>query len=208
MIKTILKRTLLLLMSWLISSDLFSQNVFGEKLDFKFAGSNYSPMVKVFPDKNRITLSLYDTAKKIAIRQNILFENLPLGRYLSFYNTIGLLNDGNDNLYLFDFIENKKYSYTGQYNRYNEGIAVGKYNPILKKNVLTIIDENLNLINTLNLEIKPNSKEFWLLQLEDTDVINGRVALLKCVKQDVDNSKNIYHTYEYDALKNKMKRIK
>ena len=208
MIKTIMKGTLLLLLIWLFSSKSFSQSVFGEKLDYKFTGINYSPAVKVFPDKNRITLSLYDAANKIVIRQNILFENLPLGRYLSFYNSIGLLNDGNDNLYLFDFIENKKYSYTGQYNRYNEGIAVGKYNPILKKNVLTIIDENLDLINTLNLDIKPNSKEFWILQLEGTDVINGRVALLKCVKQDVDNSKNIYHNYEYDALKNTIKIIK
>ena len=159
-------------------------------------------------ENDRITLTLYKSDNNIAIRQNILFENLPLGRYLSFYNSIGLLNDGNDNLFLFDFIENKKYSYDGQYNRYNEGIAVGKYNPILKKNVLNIIDEKLNLIKSFTLDVKPNSKEFWVLVTEGTDVMKGKVVLLKCVKQDVDNSKNIYYTYEYDTLKNIIKRIK
>ena len=203
-----MKAPIMLLLSLIFSSELSSQSVFGEKLDYKFAGSNYSPAAKVFTDKDRVTLTLYDNDNKIAIRQNVLFENLPLGRYLSFYNSIGLLNDGNDNLFLFDFIENKKFSYDGQYNRYNEGIAVGKYNPILKKNVLKIIDENLNLIKSLTLDIKPNSKEYWILVLEGTDVINGKVALMKCVKQDRDNSKNIYHTYEYDALKNTIKRIK
>jgi hypothetical protein len=203
-----MKATLTILLSLIFSSELFSQSVFGEKLDYKFAGSNYSPAVKVFTDKDRVTLTLYDNDNKIAIRQNILFENLPLGRYLSFYNSIGLLNDGNDNLFLFDFIENKKYPYDGQYNRYNEGIAVGKFNPILKKNVLKIIDENLNLIKSLTLDIKPNSKEYWVLVLEGTDVIKGKVSLLKCVKQEVDNSKNIYHSYEYDVLENSIKRIK
>jgi hypothetical protein len=203
-----MKETLTILLSLIFSSELFSQSVFGEKLDYKFAGSNYSPAVKVFTDKDRVTLTLYDNDNKIAIRQNILFENLPLGRYLSFYNSIGLLNDGNDNLFLFDFIEIKKYPYDGQYNRYNEGIAVGKYNPILKKNVLKIIDENLNLIKSLTLDIKPNSKEYWVLVLEGTDVIKGKVSLLKCVKQEVDNSKNIYHSYEYDVLENSIKRIK
>jgi hypothetical protein len=203
-----MKAILTLLLSLIFSSELFSQSVFGEKIDYKFAGSNYSPAVKVFTDKDRVTLTLYDNDNKIAIRQNILFENLPLGRYLSFYNCIGLLNDGNDNLFLFDFIENKKYSYDGQYNRYNEGMAVGRYNPILKKNVLRIIDENLNLFKSLTLDIKPNSKEYWVLVLEGTDVFNGKVALLKCVKQEVDNSKNIYHSYEYDVLKNSIKRIK
>ena len=202
-----MKTILILLLSFIYTSELFSQSVFGEKLDYKFSGSNYSPAVKVFTDKDRVNLTLYDLDNKIVIRQNILFENLPLGRYLSFYNSIGLLNDSNDNLFLFDFIENKKYSYDGQYNRYNEGMAVGKFNPILKKNVLKIIDENLNLTKTLNLEIKPNSKEYWILVLEGTDVMNGKVALLKCVKQDPDNSKNIYHTYEYDVLKNNIKRI-
>ena len=203
-----MKATLTILLSLIFSSELFSQSVFGEKLDYKFSGSNYSPAVKVFTDKDRVTLTLYDNDNKIAIRQNILFENLPLGRYLSFYNSIGLLNDGNDNLFLFDFIEIKKYPYDGQYNRYNEGIAVGKYNPILKKNVLKIIDENLNLIKSLTLDIKPNSKEYWVLVLEGTDVIKGKVSLLKCVKQEVDNSKNIYHSYEYDVLENSIKRIK
>ncbi|NDE10627.1 MAG: hypothetical protein EBZ95_08690 [Chitinophagia bacterium] len=203
-----MKATLTILLSLIFSSELFSQSVFGEKLDYKFAGSNYSPAVKVFTDKDRVTLTLYDNDNKIAIRQNILFENLPLGRYLSFYNSIGLLNDGNDNLFLFDFIEIKKYPYDGQYNRYNEGIAVGKFNPILKKNVLKIIDENLNLIKSLTLDIKPNSKEYWVLVLEGTDVIKGKVSLLKCVKQEVDNSKNIYHSYEYDVLENSIKRIK
>jgi len=203
-----MKATLTILLSLIFSSELFSQSVFGEKLDYKFAGSNYSPAVKVFTDKDRVTLTLYDNDNKIAIRQNILFENLTLGRYLSFYNSIGLLNDGNDNLFLFDFIEIKKYPYDGQYNRYNEGIAVGKFNPILKKNVLKIIDENLNLIKSLTLDIKPNSKEYWVLVLEGTDVIKGKVSLLKCVKQEVDNSKNIYHSYEYDVLENSIKRIK
>jgi len=203
-----MKATLTILLSLIFSSELFSQSVFGEKLDYKFAGSNYSTAVKVFTDKDRVTLTLYDNDNKIAIRQNILFENLPLGRYLSFYNSIGLLNDGNDNLFLFDFIEIKKYPYDGQYNRYNEGIAVGKFNPILKKNVLKIIDENLNLIKSLTLDIKPNSKEYWVLVLEGTDVIKGKVSLLKCVKQEVDNSKNIYHSYEYDVLENSIKRIK
>jgi len=203
-----MKTTLTILLSLIYSSELFSLSVFGEKLDYKFAGSNYSPAVKVFTDKDRVTLTLYDNDNKIAIRQNILFENLPLGRYLSFYNSIGLLNDGNDNLFLFDFIEIKKYPYDGQYNRYNEGIAVGKFNPILKKNVLKIIDENLNLIKSLTLDIKPNSKEYWVLVLEGTDVIKGKVSLLKCVKQEVDNSKNIYHSYEYDVLENSIKRIK
>jgi len=203
-----MKATLTILLSLIFSSELFSQSVFGEKLDYKFSGSNYSPAVKVFTDKDRVSLTLYDNDNKIAIRQNILFENLPLGRYLSFYNSIGLLNDGNDNLFLFDFIEIKKYPYDGQYNRYNEGIAVGKYNPILKKNVLKIIDENLNLIKSLTLDIKPNSKEYWILVLEGTDVIKGKVSLLKCVKQDADNSKNIYHSYEYDVLTNTIKRTK
>ena len=112
-----MKATLTILLSLIFSSELFSQSVFGEKLDYKFAGSNYSPAVKVFTDKDRVTLTLYDNDNKIAIRQNILFENLPLGRYLSFYNSIGLLNDGNDNLFLFDFIEIKKYPYDCQYNR-------------------------------------------------------------------------------------------
>jgi len=203
-----MKATLTILLSLIFSSELFSQSVFGEKLDYKFAGSNYSPAVKVFTDKDRVTLTLYDNDNKIAIRQNILFENLPLGRYLSFYNSIGLLNDGNDNLFLFDFIEIKKYPYDGQYNRYNEGIAVGKFNPILKKNVLNIIDEKLNLFKSLTLDIKPNSKEYWILVLEGTDVIKGKVSLLKCVKQDADNSKNIYHSYEYDVLTNTIKRTK
>ncbi len=203
-----MKAILTLLLSLIFSSEIFSQNVFGEKLNYKFSGSHYSPAVKVVSEKDRITLTLFDSANNIAIRQNILFENLPLGRYLSFHNSIGLLNDGNDNLFLFDFIENKKYSYDGQYNRYNEGIAVGKYNPILKKNVLKIIDENLNLIKSFTLDIKPNSKEFWVLMLEGTDVMKGKVALLKCVKQNQDNSKNVYHTYEYDALENTIKRIK
>jgi hypothetical protein len=78
----------------------------------------------------------------------------------------------------------------------------------LKKNVLKIIDENLNLIKSLTLDIKPNSKEYWVLVLEGTDVIKGKVSLLKCVKQEVDNSKNIYHSYEYDVLENSIKRIK
>jgi hypothetical protein len=203
-----MKATLTLLLSLIFLSELFSQSVFGEKLDYKFSGNHYSPAAKVVSEKDRITLTLFDSANNIAIRQNILFENLPLGRYLSFYNSIGLLNDGNDNLFFFDFIENKKYSYDGQYNRYNEGIAVGKYNPILKKNVLKIIDENLNLFESLTLDIKPNSKEFWVLMLEGTDIMKGKVALLKCVKQNQDNSKNVYHTYEYDALKNTIKRIK
>jgi hypothetical protein len=203
-----MKAILTLLLSLIFSSEISSQSVFGEKLDYKFAGSHYSPAAKVVSEKDRITLTLFDSANNVAIRQNILFENLPLGRYLSFYNSIGLLNDGNDNLFLFDFIENKKYSYNGQYNRYNEGIAVGRYNPILKKNVLKIIDENLNLIKSLTLDIKPNSKEYWVLVLEGTDVFNGKVALLKCVKQDVDNSKNIYHSFEYDVLKNKIIRLK
>ncbi len=203
-----MKGILTLILSLIFSSEIFTQSVFGEKLDYKFAGSHYSPAAKVVSEKDRITFTLFDSANNIAIRQNILFENLPLGRYLSFYNSIGLLNDGNDNLFLFNFIENKKYSYDGQYNRYNEGIAVGKYNPILKKNVLKIIDENLNLFESLTLNIKPNSKEFWILMLEGTDVIKGKVALLKCVKQNQDNSKNVYHTYEYDALKNTIKRIK
>ena len=203
-----MKAILTVLLSLIFSSEIFSQSVFGEKLDYKFSGSHYSPAVKVVSEKDRITLTLFDSANNIAIRQNILFENLPLGRYLSFYNSIGLLNDGNDNLFLFDFIENKKYSYDGQYNRYNEGIAVGRYNPILKKNVLKTIDENLNLIKSFTLDIKPNSKEFWVLMLEGTDVMKGKVALLKCVKQNQDNSKNVYHTYEYDALENTIKRIK
>lgn len=203
-----MKATLTLLLSLIFSSELFSQSVFGEKLDYSFAGNHYSPVVKVFPEKNRITLTLFGNENKIIIRQNTLFENLPLGRYLSFFNSIGLLNDTNDNLFLFDFIENKKYPYDGQYNRYNEGIAVGKFNPILKKNVLKIIDENLNLIKSLTLDIKPNSKEYWVLVLEGTDVIKGKVSLLKCVKQEVDNSKNIYHSYEYDVLENSIKRIK
>jgi hypothetical protein len=203
-----MKVVLLTLLSLIFLSDLFSQSVFGEKLDYKFAGDNYSPAVRVVSENDRITLTLYKSDNNIAIRQNILFENLPLGRYLSFYNSIGLLNDGNDNLFLFDFIENKKYSYDGQYNRFNEGIAVGKYNPILKKNVLNIIDEKLNLIKSFTLDVKPNGKEFWVLVNEGTDVMKGKVVLLKCVKQDVDNSKNIYYTYEYDTLKNIIKRIK
>ena len=152
-----MKAILTLLLSLIFSSEIFSQNVFGEKLDYKFSGSHYSPAVKVVSEKDRITLTLFDSANNIAIRQNILFENLPLGRYLSFHNSIGILNDGNDKLFLFDFIENKKYSYDGQYNRYNEGIAVGKYNPILKKNDLKIIDENLNLIKSLTLIYLINS---------------------------------------------------
>lgn len=203
-----MKAILTLLLSLIFSSEIFSQSVFGEKLDYKFAGSHYSPAAKVVSEKDRITLTLFDSANNIAIRQNILFENLPLGRYLSFYNSIGLLNDGSDNLFLFDLIENKKYTYDGQYNRYNEGMAVGRYNPILKKNFLKIIDENLNLINSLSLYIKPKSNEYWILVLEGTDVINGKVSLLKCVKQDADNSKNIYHSYEYDVLTNTIKRTK
>ena len=51
-----MKAILTLLLSLIFSSDIFSQSVFGEKLDYKFAGSHYSPSAKVVSEKDRIRI--------------------------------------------------------------------------------------------------------------------------------------------------------
>ncbi len=203
-----MQRGIITLVTIILSLNTYSQSVFDDETFYKFEGINYLPEVKVNKGNESILYTLYDKTNRIVVSESFSYTSLPLERYLSFYNSIGLLSNEKGDFYLYDFITKKKLPYSGEYNKYNEGIGLGKYNPILQKNILRIIDENLNQLRKIVLEVTPNSKQYWILLAEGTDVMTGKVILLKGVKLGATSAEYIYYTYEYDVLTNKIKRIK
>jgi hypothetical protein len=181
----------------------FSQSVFDDEINFKFSGTNYLAEVKVDKEKHNINYVLRDRNGKILVSEILSFDILPLQRYISFYNSIGLLEDDSD-MYFYDFLKKKKLL-RGSTDKYSEGIGLGKYNPILNKNILKIVDENLIQIRMVELEVIPNSDQSWILLNEGTDLVNGKIKLLKKVKQgERSNVESVYHNYEFDVLKNEL----
>jgi hypothetical protein len=176
-----------------------SQSVYDDTLNHKMLGVSYFPNIRVDKNKEAIQYKLFNHSGQVVYTKNIAFEELPLARYLSFYNSIGLLQDSNNHLYFIDFISNKRLLYDGQYNRYNEGIKLGKFNPILKKNVLKIIDENLKLIKTIKLKVAPKSEQFWVLESIGSDAIAGKFSLLKYIKIGLNNSESTFKYYSFDV---------
>ena len=176
-----------------------SQSVYDDTLNYQMLGVSYFPNIRVDKNKEAIQYKLFNHSGQVVYTKNIAFEELPLARYLSFYNSIGLLQDSNNHLYFIDFISNKRLLYDGQYNRYNEGIKLGKFNPILKKNVLKIIDENLKLIKTIKLKVAPKSEQFWVLESIGSDAIAGKFSLLKYIKIGLNNSESTFKYYSFDV---------
>lgn len=176
-----------------------SQSVFDDTLNHQMMGISYFPNISVDKNKEVIQFELLNQSRQVVSTKKIAFEELPLGRYLSFYNSIGLLENANNQLYFIDFINNNRLLYDGQYNRYNEGIKLGKFNPVLKKNVLKIIDENLKLIKTIKLKVVPKSEQFWVLESIGSDAITGKFSLLKCIKIGTNNSESTFKRYSYDV---------
>ena len=203
-----MKKFIILFFTISIFSNSFCQSVYDDQTTHIFKGNRYLPKIEVIQNKEQIKYTLFDKTNKIVKSENINFVNLPLERYLCFYNSIGFISDING-YYFYDFITNKRLSFNYkdvQYDRYNEGIQLGKFNPILKaNNLLVIIDEQLSVYRTIQLRVKPNSKEYWILMNEETDVITGKIRLLKCVKLGRFTSENKYDEYIYDVSFNKLK---
>jgi len=176
-----------------------SQSVFDDTLNHQMIGVSYFPNISVDKNKEAIQFELLNRSRQVVYTKNIAFEELPLARYLSFYNSIALLQNANDQLYFIDFITNNRLLYDGQYNRYNEGIKLGKYNPILKNNILKIVDENLKLIKTIKLKVLPKSGEFWIIESDGSDVLKGKFQLLKCLKIALNNSESTFEHYCLDV---------
>jgi hypothetical protein len=194
-----MKQLTILLFSLAFSLIAKSQSVYDDTLDHQMLGVSYFPNMRVDKDKEIIQLKLLNRSGQVVYTKNIAFEALPLERYLSFYNSIGLLQNADNQLYFYDFINNNKLLYNGQYNRYNEGIKLGKFNPVLKNNVLSIIDENLKLIKSIKLKVAPKSGQFWIIESIGSDVITGKFQLLKCVKIGTNNSESMFKRYSYDV---------
>lgn len=194
-----MKQLTILLFSLAFSLIAKSQSVYDDTLDHQMLGVSYFPNMRVDKDKEIIQLKLLNRSGQVVYTKNIAFEALPLERYLSFYNSIGLLQNKKNQLYFIDFINNNKLLYNGQYNRYNEGIKLGKFNPILKNNVLSIIDENLKLIKSIKLKVAPKSGQFWIIESVGSDMITGKIQLLKCVKIGTNNSESAFKRYSYDV---------
>jgi hypothetical protein len=176
-----------------------SQSVYDDTLNHQMEGVSYFPTMRVDNNKEAIEFKLLNRSGQVVYTNNIAFASLPLDRYLSFYNSIGLLQNKKNQLYFIDFINNNKLLYNGQYNRYNEGIKLGKFNPVLKNNVLNIIDENLKLVKTIKLKVVPKSGQFWIIESVGSDVITGKIQLLKCVKIGTNNSESTFKRYSYDV---------
>lgn len=199
-----MKKLIILFVLSSVSVKVICQSVYDDQTEFIFKGNICFPKIVVLKDEEQIKYTLLDKSNKIIKNENIPFSNLPLGRYLKFYNSIGFLSGSNGN-YLYDFISKKRFPYDGEYDRYNEEIQLGKYNPLLKtNNLLLIIDDKLSVYRTIQLNIKPNSKEYWLLTSEGSDVMSGKIRLLKCIKQGRSTSENTYNEYIYDATTNKL----
>lgn len=189
----------------------YSQSVYDNKKTILINGSNYQTEIIVNNQKEEVKHMIKNKENKIMSTRIIKFKELPSNRYLSFYNGIGLLSDefGVNNLYFYDFIRNKIRIYYGVYNKYNEGLQIGKYNPVLKDNVLHVIDDNLNEIVSFDLEKVSYQRNYgWNIMSEGTDVMSGKIILSLKVKEGKTNSEDIYYMYEYNVKENKIKRIK
>ncbi len=187
---------------------IFSQTVYDEKSIIKFPGKNYFPEVRIDRDNEELFLTIKDKSSKTILTQKMYFSQLPMEQYLSFYNSIGLLNDKNGNLFFCDFLTQKNVPYSGEYDRYNEGLGLGNFNPVLKNNTLRILDENLVQKVTTVLKVTPNSKQYWTLLAEGTDVFKGKIRLSKFIRVGGSNAENVYELYEFDVISNKLNRVK
>ncbi len=202
-----MKKIVSMLLVLVFSLNTYSQSIFDEKDFFIFGGINYIPEVKVDKEKRIIKYTLRDIRKKIVVSQTISFEQLVDEKYLLFYNSIGFLSNENE-MYFYDFINKRKYSFRGEYNKYNEGLEIGKFNPILVGNVLYIIDENIKEIRKKTLKVIPNSKQYWMiLGGKGTDLIAGKIILYKCVKKGNSFLENKADIYEYNVSTNQIKKI-
>jgi hypothetical protein len=174
----------------------YTETVFSENKTFNFSGSTFRVQVQIDDKYEIINCKVLDKDNRVVKSGKYPFTALPLGRYITFYNTIGLFSDELDNLYFQDILTNKKTAYEGSYDRYNEGIPLGKYNPVLKDGILQIFDEKLNVVKRITLPVTPGRGEYWILT-SDSDVMIGRVDLLKCIRQGRSNAENVYVKYQY-----------
>jgi hypothetical protein len=203
-----MKKSILIIIALIISSDVFSQysaSVYDANKFIKLDGYNYFPEVNIDDEKSVIEYTLRDNANKIVVTTKLPFDKLPNERYISFYNRIGLLME-ETGMFLYDFISKKKFLYgSGQYDRYNEGIKVGKYNPILQKSILLIVDDKL--LQVRNITLNAIGKQYWLLLSEGTDVDTGKIRLAKFVKKGISNADDVFEKYMYDCVTNKMVKV-
>lgn len=120
----------------------------------------------------KIIINTYDKKNTQISKKEFKFSQLPEG-YLYLYDNIILLN--NDNYYYFQDLTSQKKSkyYNAVFNKYNDGILIGDYNPLLlRDNTLVVINKNLKEIFSKKLNNK------WLLS-SDSNTKTGFILLYK-----------------------------
>ena len=181
------------------------QNVYDKEKIFKFDGIEYKTKVLVNDSNSEIKIITYSKKNNDSINTNIFkFDVLFFENKIKIYNTIIFLQDG-QGIYYYNFLNEKKY-YTKIGNKYDEDLKIGIYNPILENNILKILNYKLDMIDIIDISKYLKYGEHWNLS-SNSDVIKGKIELIKFVPSKESNGRNKYVYYLYD-VKSKIITIK
>lgn len=184
----------------------YSQSVNDDEIQF-FGGNRFGNSVVVDKQTESVTIRTIDYLGNLQATHKFTFDQLPVSRYLKIYNSIILLCDPKtENIYFYDLVNNKKSepipnSQNEYLNRYSEYISLGKFNPVLVGKDFKIIDDQLKVIRSFELD------GLWVL-MSDSDVITGNIVLLKLLKQGEANYLNEWVRYNYNVKWNKLELVK
>ena len=176
------------------------QNVYDKEKIFKFDGIEYKTKVLVNDSNSEIKIITYSKKNNDSINTNIFkFDVLFFENRIKIFNNIILLQDG-QGPYYYDFINEKKY-YTTIGNRYDEGLGIGIYNPILENNILKILNYKLDIIDIIDIKKYLKYGESWNLW-SDSDLKNGKIELLKFIPTGKSGKyKHVFYLYNVKTKK-------
>jgi len=120
-------------------------------------------------------LNIVDKTNKTVYSELIPFENLPNSNSISFFNSIGLLQNSKG-LFIKDFISKKEVYLTRD--RYNEEMAIGKYNPDLSGTDFIVYDRFLNPIKSISLKSYTEDGKFWSMLYDQVKFQNNKIGLV------------------------------
>ena len=213
-----MNRKLLLYLSLLIFSfeinSSFGQSIYDDKKIQFIDGVEYKSKIHI-NDKDEI-LEIVTYLKKTndsITTTKFYFSELFRGGNFYIYNSIIRLEGGipkegfNDNVVYYDFINKEKYYTNMWFYRGLQYLKIGKFNPLIEGEgdevVLNVLDEHLNVYDSINLNPTPNSKSGWILN-PDSDVINGVIKLYKNITPKSNPFKPIFQGYTYYCKSKKL----
>lgn len=150
----------------------YSHNIYSDSTSFIIKGEILDNNCSFDYQNEKVIINTYDKKNIQVSKKEFKFSQLN-EVHLYLYDNIILLK--NDNYYYFQDLTSQKKSkyYNAVFNKYNDGILIGNYNPLLlRDNTLVIINKNLKEIFSKKLNNK------WLLS-SDSNTKTGFILLYK-----------------------------